>query len=101
VVEGLVADFSNVRPSAGPLRGRDRLLVVEEEIGLIAVGVKLDVWRRCIELNVAGRLADGPRAARVAGPMICCGGGRGGRDRRGGSPCCQQRGDQLHPDCHG
>jgi len=46
--------------------------VVEEQPGLVSVGVELNVRRRSLELDVAGRLADGSRATPVAGLVICC-----------------------------
>ena len=47
-------------------------LVVEEQIGLVSVGVVLNMgWGR-LDLNVAGRLTDRSRAAAVAGLLIGC-----------------------------
>jgi hypothetical protein len=61
--------------------------VVEEHQGLVSVGVKPNLGRGGRDLNVAGRLADGSRAAPVAGLMICCESRWCGGDRdRGSSP---------------
>jgi len=60
------------------------------------VGVVLNVGRGSLDLNVAGRLADGFRA----GLLIRCESRRCGGDRHGGSTRCQQWCDVLQFHSH-
>jgi hypothetical protein len=63
-------------------------LVVEQQPALVcsSVGVVLNVGRGSLDLNVAGRLADGSRA----GLLMRCESRRCGGDRDGGSTRRQQ-----------
>jgi hypothetical protein len=72
-------------------------LVVEEQPGLVSVGVVLNLGPGSRDLSIAGRLADGSRAIPVAGLVICCEGRRCGADSDRGGSRSQQRCDVL---CH-